>query len=465
MSKFIVKLILVSLLSLWSVCMHACSKSGNEVHTVESPGNSTVKELSLHSRYVETINNYNLVKNIVNDYNAVPNSNSDQSEFFQSAIDDISAKGGGKLFIPAGSFYLANVYMKSNVHILVDSKAVLKLAWGNTKKNSSCMFLFSTEEEDGSYIENCSIRGINGSYTVDYSFLEPGNKSGVRFIICRLVKNFLIADAVIKDNYTKFCGIIFVPASETGADKWEISRPTNGEIRNCSIFNADSGYGLCQLHGAQSLYFRKLYAKGGVTLRLESGAGGEYAGVYDIQAKNIQNENGRASVMMNPHTTHNGTVKIDSVWSKSSSVCLLIHKGFIDRKHQDDPNATIGSYADDSKINNVHAIFGTDAQVDSKEVYVLEPDPAMYKLFRNNNHGNNKSFDGPSLAAVFSTVGDEWEVTLTNITSEGFKGKAAGIVTQEDVKDREAQRWSIVNALPNVDHSATRSRSKSRKKR
>lgn len=117
-------------------------------------------------------------------------------------------------------------------------------------------------------------------------------------------------------------------------------------------------------------------------------------------------------------------------------VCLFI-KVFIDKKHKDDPNATIGSYADDSEINNVHAIFGTHAQVDSKDVYVLEPNIDMYKLFRNNNHGNKKSFDGPSLEAVFSSVGYSWKIRVTNITSEGFYGKAKDIVTLEDIKDRE----------------------------
>lgn len=439
MNKLIIALLLLSLGGEYSFAFCKPKDTNSMCRT----------ELSIKSSYVETIDKYKLEKNIVKDYNATPNSNLDQSEIFQNAINDISENGGGRLYIPEGEFCLANVYMKSNVHMLVDNKTVLKLAYSNRKGNS-CIFIFSTEKEDGSYIENCSIRGINGNYTVDYSYLEPGNKSCARFIVNRLVKNFLIADAVIKDNYTKFCGIVFVPASKYGADKWEISRPTNGEIKNCSILNADSGYGLCQLHGAQSLCFREIYAKGGVTLRLESGAGGKYAGVYDIQAKNIQNENGRAAVMLNPHTTHNGTVKIDSVWSKSSSFCLLIHKGFIDKKHKDDPNATIGSYADDSEINNVHAIFGTHAQVDSKDVYVLEPNIDMYKLFRNNNHGNKKSFDGPSLAAVFSSVGDSWKIRVTNITSEGFYGKAKGIVTLEDIKDREKNKWSIVKNLPNI---------------
>lgn len=90
---------------------------------------------------------------------------------------------------------------------------------------------------------------------------QPGSNGASRFIICRLVKNFLIADAVIKDNYTKFCGLTLVPTTTKGGDKWEVSLPTNGEIRNCSILNANSGYGLCQLHGAQSIYFRNIYAK------------------------------------------------------------------------------------------------------------------------------------------------------------------------------------------------------------
>lgn len=61
-----------------------------------------------------------------------------------------------------------------------------------------------------------------------------------------------------------------------------------------------------------------------------------------------------------------------------------------------------------------------------------------------------KSFDGPSLAAVFSSVGDSWKIRVTNITSEGFYGKAKGIVTLEDIKDREKNKWSIVKNLPNI---------------
>ena len=47
---------------------------------------------------------------------------------------------------------------------------------------------------------------------------------------------------------------------------WEVSRATNGTIRNCRIFNANPGYGLVQCHGAQSLHFEDIYAKGGVAL-------------------------------------------------------------------------------------------------------------------------------------------------------------------------------------------------------
>ena len=46
-----------------------------------------------------------------------------------------------------------------------------------------------------------------------------------------------------------------------------------------------------------------------------------------------------------------------------------------------------------SEINNVHAIFGVDAQVDDKEVYVLEPDAEMYKLYRSNQKKATNEYD------------------------------------------------------------------------
>ncbi|MFR9641231.1 MAG: glycosyl hydrolase family 28-related protein [Rikenellaceae bacterium] len=414
-------------------------------------GSNKEVHLDLKSHYVEKIDYKGLTKCAVKDY-GIKSDGSAQSAAMQKALDDLSAQGGGILNMPAGVYAFNGVCMRSNVHIVVDSGVTFKLAKGESKakgkaKEGGVIFLFSYSEDDAPrYVENCSIRSKDGKqYKVDYrEFSNDG--TSVRFIICRMVKNFYIADADIYDNYTVHCGIIFVPAKTEGADKWELSRPTHGQIRNCSIHNANSGYGLCQLHGAQGLFFEDIFSNGGVTLRLESGAGGPYAGVFDIQARNVSSEGGRASVMMNPHCTHNGTAKIDGVSSVSSSATVLIHGGFIDRKHKNDPNATVGTYANDCEIVNIHGVYGEEAQVDDKEVYICDPVPGYEKKFRENGYGNKKSLTGPSYAVVFDSTNGEYTVKCQNVTGDGFPGEI--FKYEHDLADRMKRKWEILKSLP-----------------
>ncbi|MFR9582186.1 MAG: glycosyl hydrolase family 28-related protein [Rikenellaceae bacterium] len=403
--------------------------------------------LDLKSHYVDKIDYKGLTKCAVKDY-GVKNDGSSQSVNMQKALDDISAKGGGILNLPAGVYAFNGVCMRSNVHIVVDPKATLKVSNGEGKtKKGGVIFNFSyTDNESQKFIENCSIRGKGGkNYRVDFTeFCNDG--TSVRFIISRMVRNFMIADADIYDNYTRHCGLIFVPAKSKGADKWELSRPTNGEVRNCSIHNSNSGYGLCQLHGAQGLYFENIFSNGGVTLRLESGAGGKYAGVFDIQARNVRSEGSRATVMMNPHCTHNGTVKIDGVSSISSSATVVIHGGFIDKKHKDNPDATVGTYASDSEIVNIHGVYGEYSQVDDKEVYICDPVEGYEQKFKESSYGNQKSLIGPSYAVVFDSTNGDYKVNCQNVTGEGFPG--AIFKYEHDVKDRLKRKWDIVKSLP-----------------
>lgn len=104
------------------------------------------------------------------------------------------------------------------------------------------LYFTSKNDSENSFIHDCSISGLNGEqYTVDYSHFtpDPGDDfpptMPVRFALCRMVKNFKIADAHILDHYTKYCGIIFVGADAEDVHSWHISRPTNGLINNCTI--------------------------------------------------------------------------------------------------------------------------------------------------------------------------------------------------------------------------------------
>lgn len=418
--------------------------------------------LNLSSKYTETVWNYTYEKNIVKDYHMISSDRIDQSKLLQKAIDDISRRGGGRLIIPKGIYRFINISMKSNVHILVEGGTILKPFIKNKKRNKigelnvGNIFNFGSElDENGKYklCNNSSIRGIKGErYKVDYSELPIGDKTKIRFALIRRSKNFKIADATIIDNYTKFCGIIFVPTAKDEID----GCPTNGEIVNCSIYNANSGYGLCQFHASKSLYLKNIYAKGGVTLRLEPDISSPNQGNYDLEAENIKNENGRAGVLMQPHTIKNGTVKINGVQTKSSSFGVLVKKGFIDNQNAKNPNAKIGYYGNNSIIANIYSEYGTHAQVDDKEVWIMKPDSSKYSLFRNNSYKNNSSFIGPSIAPVYDETKGTYKVTYINISSKGFDNHSDTPLYFEDIKEREKEKWEIINRLPNVDRKNIR---------
>ena len=127
---------------------------------------------------------------------------------------------------------------------------------------------------------------MGGRWIVDYSGRGPKKGEGVRAVLAKMVRNFLIADLDVKDSFTTYCGITLTPLQTKSETKdWPVSRATGGTVRNCRIFNASPGYGLTQLHGAQSVHFEDIYAKRGVTLRLETGAVGNKTAVYDVTAR------------------------------------------------------------------------------------------------------------------------------------------------------------------------------------
>ena len=408
---------------------------------------------TINAQYTEVINSKGLTKNLKKDYGLVDdNAKTNQSEKIQKAIDEVSEAGGGQITLPKGTYKFGGVYFKSNVHLLVEANTVIKPHWPKGEK--AVVFIMDVEPlkgknksnaNDRDFIENVSIRGIEGSYIIDYSDRIPMKGEGCRGILTKMVKNFLIADLDVKDNFTTYCGITLTPTRSKTKDvsNWEVSRSTNGTIKNCRIFNGSPGYGLVQLHGAQNVYFENLYANGGVTLRLETGAVGEHTGVFNITAKNIVNENGRCAVMLGPHSAQNGVVKIDGVKSIGSTFAVQIGMGGVKKKElQRNPDAKPGSFAEGTSIKNIHAIFGMKAQV--KKHALLAVPEAYYSDLKLWN--DNKFFDGPSIAPVVNELNGEYSVVLENITSEGFKyygGKK--IVSKKDFRKGkwpvEFQKW------------------------
>lgn len=405
------------------------------------------------AEYSETMDPNGPTKNASTDYGLVDDdAQSNQSDIIQKAIDDVAAAGGGRLVIPKGTYRFAGVFLKSNVHLLIENDTVIKPYWPAGTK--TVVFILDvkhvgnkkkiTQEQMKAFIENVSIRGLGGRWIIDYSDRERADKEGVRGVVAKMVRNFLIADLDVKDNYSVYCGITLTPMQSDGETKdWPVSRATDGTVRNCRIFNASPGYGLTQLHGAQTVHFEDLYAEGGVTLRMETGALGDKTAIYDITGKNIVNENGRCAVMLGPHSAMNGVVKIDGVRSISSTYAVSVGKGGVKAAElKKYPDAKDGIFAKGSYVKNIQAIFGTQAQV-KMHAFMSIPEEYRDKL---DLVWENKFFKGPSIGAVMDSTAGHYDMIIENVTMEGFKYNAdKPIMTEADVPKgnwgAEVRKW------------------------
>ena len=411
------------------------------------------------SKYTETMDPDGLTRNLVADFGLLDdNAQNNQSGIFQHAIDSVAAAGGGNLIVPKGTYRLSNVVLKSNVHLLIDAGTVIKPDWPAGTK--VVVFLMDagtptnkrnlSMKQEQAYIENVSIRGVGGPFIIDYSDRERVNGEGIRGILARMVRNFLIENVDIRDNYSVYCGITLVPWQTAKETKdWPVSRATDGTVRNCRIFNASPGYGLTQLHGAQSIYFENLYAKGGVTLRLETGAVGLRTGVYDITARNVVNEDGRCAVMFGPHSAMNGLVQVEDVVSISSAFAVTMGKGGVkEAQLKIEPDATDGVFADGSSVKNIRAVFGKTAQVKTHSMMHI-PEEYIEEL---DLRWEDKFFEGPSIGAVKDDTEGHFKVIIENVIMEGFKNNNdKPILKPEDARPgkwaQELRKWKELKGL------------------
>lgn len=413
--------------------------------------------------YEETMDPNGLTINLQTDFGLVDDqAQHNQSDILQKAIDDLSAKGGGRLILPKGTYRFAGICLNSNVHLLIEKDTVIKPYWPEGEKVVIFNLTMYAESKRDSrslegHIENVSIRGLGGSFIIDYSDRGRNTPGGIRAINCRQVKNFLLSDIYIKDSWTTYSAVIFTPAKAKDAREWEVFRPTDGLVKNLKSTNSSSGYGLVQMHAGDTIHFENLWtSNGGVTFRLETGAGGENGGIDNITAKNIYCENGLSAALLGPHKSQNGVVIIDGVTAKSCTTGVQMGPGFIEKRNLDNPNYKQGRFADGTTIKNVHVIFGTNAPIPLK---ALGSVPEEYlKELRWEKTGNNR-LRGPSIAAVRNSTGDSWNPVIENVTSEGFKYNG-GVVVRE--KTKRANYREVLKGYPVLDDIPEDKRRKSK---
>ncbi len=245
------------------------------------------------------------------------------SDKINTAINNFGVNGG-VIHIPEGTHLLDKIInLKSNTHIIVAENAVFK--------PTSAFFIFdigTNGRGNQQKIENVKIASASGKFIIDYSNFQ-GNDRVAGFTV-GWVENFLIDGVSIKDNQTFLAGISVTPPS--GGDWNRIAK--NGIISNCTITNADYGYGLIQVQAAENVLFKNLEGSGGVTLRFESGfrllreAGVNVGTSTKLYGLNITGINGNAAVMVSPHTKKQGSAIIKNITSRNCSLGIRIDKGF-----------------------------------------------------------------------------------------------------------------------------------------
>ncbi|WP_281614879.1 T9SS type A sorting domain-containing protein [Flammeovirga sp. SubArs3] len=382
--------------------------------------------------YTEKLNTVDRTVDLVVDYNVDNTDTGDDSEKLQQAIDDLTAlENGGRINIPGGEYFLKDIQIKSNIHIVIHKNATIYPTDPGNDKN----FGIFNIGKDGEYTENVSIRGKSGKYTIDVS---TSRNTNVRVFSLFNTQNFLLSDASVIDDNTKFSAIMMGYSEYNG----EYVMSENGVVRNCRIEKAHYGYGLVQSQALRHVFFKDIWGDGGVTLRLETGLNKmnelQIGGNHDIYANNVYCENGNASVMISPHAIKNGHVEIDGVEAVNTGFAVRIDKGYV-TKEQDSLGITPGYYANTCIVKNVKGTYGTTAQVKSKHFGYL---PCQEReLIGTEYNKDGESYPAPAVAAVLYRGGNGnnaegyYTVDISAVEAIDFKYQEAIIVEESWIDD------------------------------
>ncbi|MDO6760976.1 hypothetical protein Q4566_12250 [Tamlana sp. 2_MG-2023] len=386
--------------------------------------------------YTEPIS-FKVTKNLKKDFNVDALFETDDSEELQKAIDCISKKGGGKLIIPKGNYSFTDIVLKSNVHIEIDSDAVIRPF---KRSNSKNYFIFLLSSDTKEPIENVSVVGLDGQFIIDLSHTEHKR---VRCFSIRNIHNFKLSNFKIIDNYTLFASLEFLPLEIKKEDKLFSSK--NGLIKNIDGLGiADYGYGLVQVRTGKNILFQNLSGIGGTTLRLEGHlkelrAIGGKDNMENIIGRNIRCKKGNAALMLSPHYIYNGLVDIRDITAIGCGFAVRIDSGFAN-KDEKKIGLKPGYFSPESVVSNVKATFASsEAQIKPKH-YKFMPCNLRSEIHKTPitpfPHGD--SYNGPSIAAV--VYNPNYKINFSKkevVLAEGFQDNQVVVTSKGTIKDSD----------------------------
>ena len=367
----------IAILGLLLLCV-GCSEPDHEANDVTKEETCSLNNWVNDFAQVER--NEKISKDIVADYGALNDATGDASPILQQAIDEVSAAGGGEVYIPEGKYRFREIKLKSNVKLRVDHNAIIYPHYtsDNSKFTLFALGMEKNRDKSSKVIANVEISGVGGRFKIVLS--KQTNAKAINVFGVRAVKNFILQNIHVEDVMTQQPIITLSPTEVTSMFEGEdIIAPTTGFINCISVNNCHYGYGVVQAQSAIDCRFEKLSGIGGVTLRFETGSvdmnDRQRGGLEKVSGKYIYCENGNASAMIAPHSMHNGEVIIENVESKSCGFAVRIDAGYVSDKQTVD-GLTIGTFKS-ATVRDVVACYGVDAQVKKKHMYLLPAE--LYK--------------------------------------------------------------------------------------
>lgn len=331
------------------------------------------------------------------------------SHILENIIDELHKTGGGKIFIPSGIYLFKNVELKSNIHITFDKNVVIHM--DNSLNGKGFLFNLGVTKNQP-LVENVKLVGIGNPSERPKLYLERNGKSFKRAVAFGYAKNVLVQNFSIYDEFTKGTAIAFNPVQ---IDEETAHIPENVTITNISMKGASIGYGLAQTNTGKNILLKNLVCEGGMTCRIEAHTGRHLdIGVYNIVIKNVVSKNGKAAVLLQPHSVVNGRVLVDVAKSEGSSWTLFLKEGFVAK---DSKRRAKGSFDASSRFKNISMIskdhtaslsFKNYKYIPEELQYLYNP-PNFVRNVEDVNHvigndgvfSNESPISGPSVAVIF----------------------------------------------------------------
>ena len=268
----------------------------------------------------------------VKTYGAKADGHTNDQAAFMRAITAAAHAGGGVVYVPKGTYALRSVYLQSHVDVQVEGGTVFKVASGAVN-NESVFYLakqgvYTQQAAAASFIEDVSVEGVNGNFTVDLRSAPTTRNHAFTAIN---VKGFTIANMNAMQNNTNRSGraptsysaVLTFQSDSASRLTGTLYHPVNGSISNIHATSAPYGFGATQITSGSGLKFTNVTSDGGVALRFETDA--RYPSrVSAVTGSSIGCTNGRAALVLSPHSQKNGDVHISGVTAKSCEVGVRV---------------------------------------------------------------------------------------------------------------------------------------------